>query len=716
MKSIRNRRGIISLKNIALIIECTLLLLTMTLMFFYIKDRERKLFLGEVLNSTHQVDGHLKFMTDLYSSRKILKRYLDGEGQIDDLMVFTKNRTKNNPSTKYFISLKGRDMIPALPSFIPENLLDKEYPKVSMISSHESFFHIKKINIKNSFIINLYNPENDELLKQRIKKTLFDGFFLETDKNNHLWLSDGVDNNYRVSDLSNYKVSFRPQLVKIPNKAEVPGVFYLASDVKHSNNVIRSLILSYVIFIVLFCICVKVTFLFSNILESLIHDINDISSGYKKKSPGKYTFFKEYNNIINQFNHVINAREYVRLELEAANRDMENKVKKRTEDLYQAIKEVEDASRGKMNFLAQISHEIRTPMNCIIGFCEMIIDEKDKSDNDKYAHRIIEESETLLKLINDILDDSKIESGKMTLECNNVNLHSFFDKITGLGNPYQVDINLDVSYTIDTDLPEYIGIDELRMYQVVSNIYFNALKYTPMGSVKINVVKSGINNIVISINDTGIGIPQDRLSSIFEDYERLNGKLATRFRGTGLGLTITKKIIEVMNGFIEVQSEQGVGSCFTVILPYKEVGAIDNLSKSVVKKDLNLKITGNVLLVEDYPTNRIIAKKHLESAGLKVYIAENGKEAIDICTQVKFNIILMDIQMPVMDGFTAAEMIRSDSILNSDCPIVAMTANSLRSVNNRAEESGMNDIILKPIRKAILLETVEEHISSKVCN
>lgn len=685
-------------------------------MFIYAEGRERKLFKGEVENNTHQVDGHLKFMTDLFSSRKILKRYLEGEGDINDLLVFTGNRTKNNPATTYYISVKGEDMKPALPSYVPVNILDKEYPKVSMISNGSDFYHIKKINIRDSYIVNIYNINNDNLLKKKLDKTLFEGYYLESKDNNSMWSTDKSGIKYKLADLDNYKVRFREQLVKVPNKAGTPGVFYTISDRKYSDNFIRSLIISYTIFIILFCVCVKVTILFSNILENLTYDINDISGGDKRKAPWKYAYFKEYNNILNQFNNLIEARESVRRELENSNRDMEQKVQKRTEDLYQAIKEVEEASKGKMNFLAQISHEIRTPMNCIIGFCEMIIEENDITDHEKYAHKIIEESETLLKLINDILDDSKIESGKMTLECNNVHLHSFLEKITGLGNPYQFENNLDVSYNIDSNLPDFIGIDELRLYQVVSNIYFNALKYTPMGSVKINAVKSGDNNIIISIKDTGIGIPENKLSTIFEDYERLNGKLATRFRGTGLGLTITKKIIEVMKGFIEVQSDKGIGSCFTIILPYKDVKVANNIPVLIEKRSQSLKLTGDVLLVEDYPTNRIIAKKHLESAGLKVYIAENGEEAVGICSQIKFNIILMDIQMPVMDGFTASEKIRKESSVNYETPIIAMTANSLRSVSKRAQNSGMNDIILKPIRKTSLLETIQEHISSKVCN
>lgn len=710
------KRGLISLKNIAIIVECIFLLSAMLIMFIYIKNREEKLFNNKVVNSTHQVDGHLKFMTDLFSSRKILKRYLEGDGKLNDLVVFTNNRTKNNPSTRYYISIKGENMNPSLPLFVPKDFLDNNYPKLSIVFKNNNFYILKKINMNNSFIVNIYNVNNDDSFKKRLEKASFDGFFLKSDFNDHSWLLNTNNSSFNLSGLESYSIKLSEQLVKIPNKSDIPGIYYLASDKVFSERLIKSLSISYIIFLLLFGICLKITFLFSNILENLIIDINDISKGYRRRTSGKYTYFKEYNNIINQFNRILKDKEDVSQKLLTVNMDMEDKVKKRTEDLYNAIKEVEVASREKMNFLAQISHEIRTPMNCIIGFCEMIIVEKERSNNNKYAHRIIEESETLLKLINDILDDSKIESGKMKLECNSVNLHRFLDKIIGLGNPFEVDSTLEVSYSIDPNLPDYIGIDELRLYQVVSNIYFNALKYTPMGSIQINAVMSGEHNIVISIVDTGIGIPRERLSTIFEDYERLNGKLATRFRGTGLGLTITKKIIEVMKGFIEVQSEEGVGSCFTIILPFKDAVKADCSTALPCKEIDNLKLTGKVLLVEDYPTNIIIAKKHLESAGLKVYVAENGEEAIDLCNKIEFTIILMDIQMPVMDGFTSAKNIRKESSLNSTTPILAMTANSLQSVKERALESGMNDIILKPIRKSSFVQKVHEYLISTVCN
>ncbi len=486
---------------------------------------------------------------------------------------------------------------------------------------------------------------------------------------------------------------------------------------RFDNNELETLLsVILVLFIIKLLISIIVTFYsffrFSKFLNLLVNDTGDMSySGENRESHGRRYRYTEFQILDSAFKRVLEIRQKLENDLLLSIDKMEDCVRERTTELTIAVKKAEEADHSKMNLLTSVSHEIRTPMNCIIGFCEIIINESVDVESKDYSRRIIAESETLLHLINDILDQSKIESGKMVLSCNRVNLEQFIKGIISLGNPYGNKVSID--YIPQGNIPRFVGVDEIRLYQVISNIYFNALKYTRKGSVSIFV---SYDNDLLEFNiiDTGIGIPTNRIDSVFEQFQQLDSELTQGFRGTGLGLTITKKIVELMGGEIFVKSEPNNGSCFTVLIPVTETNQDSAKKLDDEFKLVESSVGKKILVVEDYPTNRIVVKKHLESVGYIVIEAINGKCGVDVSLQQKFDLILMDIQMPIMNGFDAAKTIREPANPNMYTPIIAMTANGLQVISKKCKNYGINDIIVKPIRKNSFLNCINKYLTGDI--
>ncbi len=432
--------------------------------------------------------------------------------------------------------------------------------------------------------------------------------------------------------------------------------------------------------------------------------------------------YNEFKQLAEAFNKVLLSRELSEIKLFRSFEQMESVVHKRTQELITtneqltiAIKKAEDANALKSQFLANISHEIRTPLNCIMGFCDIILTEDHSDSVTVQVKQILHESETLLHLINDFLDYSKIDAGKMTLVETELDIRSLINSLMKSGQVQAGDKNLILYSEIDEFVPNIIMSDELRLYQIISNIFYNAIKFTPTGSVKIKINTKitndeNLNILNIYIIDTGIGIPEGRINSIFNKFEQVDGSLTRKYRGSGLGLTICKKIIELMKGIITVESEENKGSIFHIEIPIKYQSqeiVIDN--KTLIQDDNEKHTEGSkILLVEDYPVNQIVAKKHLEMDNHIVTIAENGQEALDRCEEIQFDLILMDLQMPIMDGFKATKHIRGSIGLNSHTPILAMTANAMDTAKQTCLDTGMNGIITKPIRKKMFLKEVDK--------
>ena len=377
------------------------------------------------------------------------------------------------------------------------------------------------------------------------------------------------------------------------------------------------------------------------------------------------------------------------------------------ESLEKARQAVENASKAKSRFLANVSHEIRTPLNCIMGFIEVILRSDIKDEVRENSEKVLHESENLLMLINDLLDHSKIESGRLELEAEPFDLNKMVEEVFQIMSNYASKKKISYDMIIEKNVPRCVEGDSFRLRQIVVNLLSNAIKFTEEGSVvlRIKLVSSrgGVAKIMFSVVDTGIGISKEKQDIIFQDFKQAEDSTTRRYGGTGLGTTISKQLVELMGGEIGVDSQAGLGSTFWFVLSMKECSEEvaskfldDGSSKSF---DLKRKCkTIHVLLVEDYVLNQEVVKAHLESAGYTFELAENGKVALQMCHDKIFDLIIMDVQMPEMDGYETTMAIREINEDYRKVPIIAMTANADLDTRRKCKQAGMNDFISKPLR------------------
>ena len=385
---------------------------------------------------------------------------------------------------------------------------------------------------------------------------------------------------------------------------------------------------------------------------------------------------------------------------EAYKKELEDK----NRELELAIKQEAKANRSKQEFLFNMSHDIRTPMNAIIGFTSLAqshLDDKEMLDS--YLKKISTSSEYLLSLINDVLDMSRIESGKLKIEKSHVNLPNLLDDIRDIvsSNVQKKQLNFNI-YTIDLK-DENVLTDPLKLKQVLLNVVANAIKFTPSGGyVNLSLVqKDDSGNYDFIVEDNGIGISKEFQEHIFEQFSREATSTVSRVQGTGLGLSISKAIVDMMGGSISVESESGKGSKFTISLCFKVTD--ETTDNKTISSNSIIDTNKKILLVEDNELNYEIAKTVLEEAGFIVDGASNGKEAVDKASDNTYDVILMDIQMPIMDGYEATKELRR---LGNRTPIIAMTANAFSEDRKKAKDVGMDGYIPKPIDVNKLVSTI----------
>lgn len=367
-----------------------------------------------------------------------------------------------------------------------------------------------------------------------------------------------------------------------------------------------------------------------------------------------------------------------------------------TLNLELAKKKAEKAAQSRSDFLSMISHEIRTPLNAVIGLTNFLISDKPKEAHVEDLRTLKFSAEHLHVLINDVLDYSKLDAGKIEFEMRDVNIRQLAENIIKAFESKATEKGIYLKLNFDDKIPNRIITDGLRLSQVITNLIGNAIKFTNSGGVTFSLIKvtSSMKKVAIKflVQDTGIGIPKDKQLSIFESFSQASSSTTREFGGTGLGLAITKRILDLQNIKLNLFSQESKGSrfYFTQTFEISEIQELASVTAVEDKVDLEGK---NILLVEDNPVNVMVAKRFLSKWKINVDIAENGREAIEKTASCKYDLILMDLQMPVMDGYDASSELRKQGLKT---PIVALTASVMLDVGDKVFSCGMNDYITKP--------------------
>ena len=400
---------------------------------------------------------------------------------------------------------------------------------------------------------------------------------------------------------------------------------------------------------------------------------------------------------------------------EESNMNKVNRLQSFISTLKSKKKQAESVAEMKSSFLANMSHEIRTPMNGIMGLTKLLLNTETSEKQNEYLRSIESSSDTLLVIINDILDISKIEAGKLTIESNDFLLLNLLNSVVAVFEGRAADKGIHIVSKYDEgELPEVLVGDSVRLNQILYNLISNAIKFTAKGSVSLTVetLKKTEKDVTLNfiVSDTGIGMSSEQVYKAFDAFSQANSSTTRQFGGTGLGLSIVKNLVELQGGNIVLNSEEGKGSSFLFELTFKYKNYSElNISKK--ENDLLRDLAGvNILLVEDNPVNQLVAIDLLTEVNANVEVANNGAEGVELFNSKKHDIILMDMQMPVMDGYETISKLRA---LGFKVPIIALTAHIAESEIDKCMACGANEYLSKPYKPSDLFKRISKLIGSE---
>ncbi len=390
--------------------------------------------------------------------------------------------------------------------------------------------------------------------------------------------------------------------------------------------------------------------------------------------------------------------------------------KEREKEVYESHLKTQMALKAKTEFLANMSHEIRSPMNGVLGMVQLLKTTKLSIEQKAMLETIETSGKSLLVILNDILDISKIESGKIDLEKIPFDIKKCAQEAISLFsyNSQEKEVELKINFSgLKHDF--YKG-DITRIRQVLVNLLSNAIKFTPQGEVEL-ILRNESKNIIIEIKDSGVGIAKDKQKNLFQAFTQADSSITRKYGGTGLGLAICSQLVQLMNGYIELESEEGKGSLFRVVLKLMEASSEDlkNHEDKLVLKKMSENYPHQILLTEDNPVNQKVCSMILSKLGYQCDIASNGKEALKkLRAGKKYTLILMDLQMPEMDGFSATSEILKKYKDSSPIIIIALTANAYEEDRKRCQEVGMHGFLSKPIKIEELVDVLKKHYRGKL--